>query len=219
MGASVGVGALVVGTSLLLVFALAVQTLDNRLDTSLEIIDDAGDPLPSFQIDDATLWEGAVLDVSITANGSGYVDGTFNVSGAGSGFEGTFTVDGSGGIETVTITSHGNYSSPPTITVNMSTQSGVTSTATLVPDIGNLIYGNFTNTGSVTLPHREVWLFLDGGTSQTPTNLGSAYTPSINSTNWYPGETISLEWFEDGPSTYNRISLTAGGLTAAQTLE
>ena len=44
MGASVGVGALVVGTSLLLVFALAVQTLDNRLDTSLEIIDDAGDP-------------------------------------------------------------------------------------------------------------------------------------------------------------------------------
>ena len=61
MGASVGVGALVVGTSLLLIFALAVQTLDNRLDTSLEIIDDAGDPLPSFQIEDATLWEGACL--------------------------------------------------------------------------------------------------------------------------------------------------------------
>ena len=38
MGASVGVGALVVGTSLLLVFALSVQTLDNRLDPSLEII-------------------------------------------------------------------------------------------------------------------------------------------------------------------------------------
>ena len=30
MGASVGVGDLVVGTSLLLIFALAVQTLDNR---------------------------------------------------------------------------------------------------------------------------------------------------------------------------------------------
>ena len=219
MGASVGVGALVVGTSLLLVFALAVQSLDNRLDTSLEIINDAGDPLPSFQIDDATLWEGAVLDVSITANGSGYVDGTFNVTGAGSGFEGTFTVDGSGGIETVTITSHGNYSSPPTITVNMTTQSGVTSTATLVSDIGNRIYGNFTNTGTITLPLNEVWIFLDGGTSQTPTILGSAYTPAINSTNWYPGETISLDWAEDGPSTYNRISLSAAGLTTAQTLE
>ena len=36
MGASVGVGALVVGTSLLLVFALAMQTLDNQLDASLE---------------------------------------------------------------------------------------------------------------------------------------------------------------------------------------
>ena len=41
-GFSVGVGALVVGTSLLLIFALAVQTLDNRLDASLEAIDDVG---------------------------------------------------------------------------------------------------------------------------------------------------------------------------------
>lgn len=218
MGASVGVGALVVGTSLLLVFALAVQTLDNRLDTSLEIIDDAGDPLPSFQIDDATLWEGAVLSISINNNGSGYVDGSLVATGTGSGFSGTFTVDISGGIESVTITSRGNYSSPPTITVDPSGQSGVTGTASLTSDIGNHIYGNITNTGTVTLPLREVWLFLDGGTSVTPTNLGTAYTPTIGSTNWYPGETIFLDWSEDGSSTYNRISVTAGGLTAAHTL-
>ena len=115
MGASVGVGALVVGTSLLLVFALAVQTLDNRLDASLEAIDEAGDPLPSFQIDDATLWEGAVLSISVNSNGSGYVDGTLIATGTGSGFSGTFTVDAAGGIDTVTITNRGNYSSPPTI--------------------------------------------------------------------------------------------------------
>jgi len=217
MGASVGVGALVVGTSLLLVFALAVQTLDNRLDTSLEIIDDAGDPLPSFQIDDATLWEGAVLSVSVNSNGSGYVDGTLIATGTGSGFSGTFTVDAAGGIDTVTITNRGNYSSPPTITIDASGQSP-TSTATLSSTIGNHIYANLTNTGTVTLPHREVWLFLDGGTSQTPTNLGSAYTPVINSTNWYPGETISLDWSENGPSSYTRISMTAGGLTAAHAL-
>ncbi len=217
MGASVGVGALVVGTSLLLVFALAVQTLDNRLDTSLEIIDDAGDPLPSFQIDDATLWEGAVLSISVNANGSGYVDGTLIATGTGSGFSATFTVDAAGGIDTVTITNRGNYSSPPTITIDASGQSP-TSTATLSSTTGNHIYANLTNTGTVTLPHREVWLFLDGGTSQTPTNLGSAYTPSINSTNWYPGETISLDWSENGPSSYTRISMTAGGLTAAHAL-
>ena len=217
MGASVGVGALVVGTSLLLIFALAVQTLDNRLDASLEAIDDAGDPLPSLQIEDATLWEGAVLSVTVSSNGSGYVDGNLIATGTGSGFSGTFTVDAAGGIETVTITSRGNYSSPPTITVDASGQSP-TSAATLGSTTGNHIYANLTNTGSVTLPLREVWLFLDGGTAEEPTNLGSAYMPTISSTNWYPGETIALDWSEDGPTSYQRISLTAGGLSVAHTL-
>ena len=217
MGASVGVGALVVGTSLLLIFALAVQTLDNRLDASLEAIDDAGDPLPSLQIEDATLWEGAVLSVTVSSNGSGYVDGNLIATGTGSGFSGTFTVDAAGGIETVTITSRGNYSSPPTITVDASGQSP-TSAATLSSTTGNHIYANLTNTGSVTLPLREVWLFLDGGTAEEPTNLGSAYMPTISSTNWYPGETIALDWSEDGPTSYQRISLTAGGLSVAHTL-
>ena len=216
MGASVGVGALVVGTSLLLVFALAMQTLDNQLDASLEAIDDAGDPEPSFEIKDATLWEGAVLSVSVVTNGSGYVDGTLVATGAGSGFSGSFTVDSAGGIESVTITSRGNYSSPPTITVDPSGQSGVS--ASFSSDIGNQIFSNLTNTGSVTMELREVWIFLDGGTSQVPTNLGTAYTPGINSTNWYPGETLALNWLEDGPTTYERISLTAGGLITAHEL-
>ena len=216
MGASVGVGALVVGTSLLLVFALAMQTLDNQLDASLEAIDDAGDPEPSFEIKDATLWEGAVLSVSIVTNGSGYVDGTLVATGAGSGFSGSFTVDSAGGIESVTITSRGNYSSPPTISVDPSGQSGVS--ASFSSDIGNQIFSNLTNTGSVTMELREVWVFLDGGTSQVPTNLGTAYTPGINSTNWYPGETLALNWLEDGPTTYERISLTAGGLITAHEL-
>ncbi len=216
MGASVGVGALVVGTSLLLVFALAMQTLDNQLDASLEAIDDAGDPAPSFEIKDATLWEGAVLSVSIVTNGSGYVDGTLVATGAGSGFSGSFTVDSAGGIESVTITSRGNYSSPPTISVDPSGQSGVS--ASFSSDIGNQIFSNLTNTGSVTMELREVWVFLDGGTSQVPTNLGTAYTPCINSTNWYPGETLALNWLEDGPTTYERISLTAGGLITAHEL-
>tara|TARA_B100000614_G_scaffold226206_1_gene216361 strand:+ start:697 stop:1350 length:654 start_codon:yes stop_codon:yes gene_type:complete len=216
MGASVGVGALVVGTSLLLVFALAMQTLDNQLDASLEAIDDAGDPAPSFEIKDATLWEGAVLSVSVVTNGSGYVDGTLVATGAGSGFSGSFTVDSAGGIESVTITSRGNYSSPPTISVDPSGQSGVS--ASFSSDIGNQIFSNLTNTGSVTMELREVWVFLDGGTSQVPTNLGTAYTPGINSTNWYPGETLALNWLEDGPTTYERISLTAGGLITAHEL-
>ena len=193
-----------------------MQTLDNQLDASLEAIDDAGDPAPSFEIKDATLWEGAVLSVSVVTNGSGYVDGTLVATGAGSGFSGSFTVDSAGGIESVTITSRGNYSSPPTITVDPSGQSGVS--ASFSSDIGNQIFSNLTNTGSVTMELREVWVFLDGGTSQVPTNLGTAYTPGINSTNWYPGETLALNWLEDGPTTYERISLTAGGLITAHEL-
>jgi hypothetical protein len=216
MGASVGLGALIVGTSLMLVFALAVQSLDNRMETSLEIIDDAGEPIPSFQIDDATLWEGAVLTVAITTNGSGYQDGTLVEQSGSGGFSGTFTVDAAGGIETVTITNRGNYSSPPTIIVDISGQPLTSTGATFSSDIGNFIYSNLTNTGPVTIKNREAWLFLDGGTSEEPTNLGSV-TSGIT-THWYPGETIQIEWAEDGATSYERISLTSMGLTMVNTL-
>ena len=216
MGGSVGIGALIVGTSLLLVFALAVQSLDSRMETSLEIIGDAGEPLPSFQIDDATLWEGAVLTVAITTNGSGYLDGTLVEQSGSGGFLGTFTVDASGGIETVTITNRGNYSSPPTIIVDTTGQPLTSTGATFSSDIGNFIYSNLTNTGPVTIENREAWLFLDGGTSVEPTNLGSV--TSGTTTHWYPGETIQLEWAEDGATSYDRISLTSKGLTVANTL-
>jgi hypothetical protein len=216
MGASVGIGALIVGTSLMLVFALAVQSLDNRMETSLEIIDDAGEPIPSFQIDDATLWEGAVLTVAITTNGSGYQDGTLVEQSGSGGFSGTFTVDAAGGIETVTITNRGNYSSPPTIIVDTSGQPLTSTGATFSSDIGNFIYSNLTNTGPVTIKNREAWLFLDGGISEEPTNLGSV-TSGIT-THWYPGETIQIEWAEDGATSYERISLTSMGLTMVNTL-
>ncbi|MBT5593814.1 MAG: hypothetical protein HOJ55_08200 [Euryarchaeota archaeon] len=216
MGASVGIGALIVGTSLMLVFALAVQSLDSRMETSLEIIDDAGEPLPSFRIDDATLWEGAVLTVTIATNGSGYQDGTLVEQSGSGGFSGTFTVDAAGGIETVTITNRGNYSSPPTIIVDPTGQLVGSSGATFSSDIGNFIYSNLTNTGPVTIKNREAWLFLDGGTSEEPTNLGSV--TSGTTTHWYPGETIQLEWAEDGTTSYERISLTSKGLTMVNTL-
>jgi hypothetical protein len=216
MGASVGIGALIVGTSLMLVFALAVQSLDSRMETSLEIIDDAGEPLPSFRIDDATLWEGAVLTVTIATNGSGYQNGTLVEQSGSGGFSGTFTVDAAGGIETVTITNRGNYSSPPTIIVDPTGQLVGSSGATFSSDIGNFIYSNLTNTGPVTIKNREAWLFLDGGTSEEPTNLGSV--TSGTTTHWYPGETIQLEWAEDGATSYERISLTSKGLTMVNTL-
>ena len=216
MGGSVGIGALIVGTSLMLVFALAVQSLDSRMETSLEVIEEAGKPIPSFQIDDATLWEGAVLTVTVATNGSGYLDGTLIEQSGSGGFLGTFTVDAAGGIETVTITNRGNYSSPPTLIVDTTGQPLTSSGATFTSDIGNFIYSNLTNTGPVTIKNREAWLFLDGGTTVEPSNLGSV--TSGTNTHWYPGETIQLEWAEDGATTYDRISLTSNGLTMVNTV-
>ena len=216
MGGSVGIGALIVGTSLMLVFALAVQSLDSRMETSLEIIEDAGEPIPSFQIDDATLWEGAVLTVTVATNGSGYQDGTLVEQSGTGGFLGTFTVDAAGGIENVIITNRGNYSSPPTIIVDTTGQPLTSSGATFSSDIGNFIYSNLTNTGPVTIKNREAWIFLDGGTSEEPTNLGSVTTGVT--THWYSGETIQLEWAEDGATSYERISLTSMGLTMVNRL-
>lgn len=213
MGASVGIGALVIGTSLLLVFGIAIQTLDDRLDASLEIIDEAADAAPEIRIDDATLWEGAVLSVTVASNGSGYQNGTLTTSGGTGGFLGGFTVDASGGIETVYITIRGNYSSAPTVIVDPTGQPGAASGATFTVDIGNFIYANMTNVGSTTVGLADGWIFLDGSSGPAPTNLVSAYTPSINSTNWYPGETIAMEWPEDGASSYERIALTVLGQT------
>ena len=118
MGASVGIGGLIVGTSLMVVFALAITTLDVRMDSSLDALDSANNPLPSFTIDDATIWEGAVVSLTIVDPGAGYTAGTLSTAVAG-GFSATFSVNSTGGIvNPVTITSHGNYSSPPTIQID-----------------------------------------------------------------------------------------------------
>ncbi|MCS5534068.1 MAG: hypothetical protein NZ736_07415, partial [Candidatus Poseidoniaceae archaeon] len=157
MGASVGIGGLIIGTTMLVVFSMVVASIDAKVDTSLQTIDSAKEALPVFTIDDATLWEGAVVDVQIGSGGSGYVNGTLVSSTGSGGFAGTFTVNiATGAITAVAITSHGNYSSAPTIVVQGQTP---TSTATFVASIGNFIHSNVTNTGSYITPLREVWLF------------------------------------------------------------
>ena len=44
MGASVGIGGLIVGTSMMVVFALAVNVIDIRVDSSLDTLDSANEP-------------------------------------------------------------------------------------------------------------------------------------------------------------------------------
>ena len=212
MGASVGIGGLIIGMTMMVVFSMVVASFDAKVDSSLQSIDSANEALPAFTIDDATLWEGAVVDVQFGSGGSGYSNGTLVSSTGNGGFTGTFTVDGSGAIISVAITSHGNYSSAPTIVVQ--TQTPLTP-ATLTATIGNFIHANMTNTGSYITSLREIWLFSDG---DTPTNLGSIYTSGNSNPHWYSGETLHVQWAESGSLPVSRLTITAKGVNMASRL-
>ena len=77
MGASVGIGGLIIGVSMLVVFSMAITAFDSQVATGLDAIESASVPDPSFTIDDATISQFAIHELSISAGnrGTGYVDG------------------------------------------------------------------------------------------------------------------------------------------------
>jgi archaellum component FlaF (FlaF/FlaG flagellin family) len=215
MGASVGIGGLIVGVSMLVVFSMAYQSIALQIDSGLDRIENADEPLPTFTMDDAELWEGAVVDITINSGGSGYSDGTFEADPNTGGLFGTFTTSG-GAIDDVVITSHGNYSSAPTLKFNCNvpcTPSGPAPTYTI--ELGNVIYANLTNTGSTTISHDDMWLFVDGVNA---TSFSDAFTSPIASELWFSGETLSLQWMNADVVGSNRLTLTAGTMTVSHTL-
>jgi hypothetical protein len=197
----------------MVVFALAITTLDVRMDSSLDALDSANEPLPSFIIDDATMWEGAVVSLTIVDSGAGYTAGTLSTAVAG-GFSATFSVNSTGGIvNPVTITSHGNYSSPPTIQID-GPQPGVTSPATITASLGTVIHTNVTNDGPVTLSHDDVWFFVDGTNARSMNTL----VPGPSS-NWYSGETVKVEWRGFSSSSFTTMAVSSHGHNLARILD
>ncbi|MBL6743594.1 MAG: hypothetical protein ISP83_04360 [Candidatus Poseidonia sp.] len=216
MGASVGIGGLIVGISMLVVFSMAYQSITSQIDSGLERLDDADEPIPTFTIDDAILFDGAVVDSTIATAGTGYTNGTLASSTGGGGFAGEYTVDGSGAIVDVVITSHGDYATAPTLTITCATPcTGNSGTGSVVPTLGNAVYANFTNTGSSTIQFDDMWLFTNG---TNPVPFDTAYTSSISSTNWFTGETLFLQWIDTGTIGHDRISMTVGPTTVGHNL-
>ena len=214
MGASVGIGGLIVGISMLVVFSMAYQSISAQIDSGLEQLEQANEPIPTFTIDDATLWEGAVVGLTIASAGLDYTDGTLSAAG---GFAGTYTVGNDGNITNVVITSHGNYSSAPAITITCSTSCPSNSgTASVTATLGNMLYANFTNTGQVTIAHEEMWVFTNGS---NPVGFDTIYTTSSSSTNWYSGETLALVWTNPTSIGEARLSMTVGATTMGSTLD
>ena len=212
MGASVGVGGLIVGTSMLVVLALAVNAIDLRMETSLETIESANEPLPAFTIDNADLALGAILNLQIDDGGTGYVDGTLSATGGGgSGFFGTFTVDANGTIIDAVITNRGDYSSDPTIVIDGPQPTGVNASISITGRI-TVVYANITNTGPAIVPIDEVWLFLDGNIAENLANIG----PIADSDNIYPSDTVGIEWRNIPSNVYETIAMSTNGFNTAR---
>jgi hypothetical protein len=55
MGASVGVGGLIIGISMLVVFSMAYQAISLQIDSGVDRIEEADEPIPTFTIDDAVI--------------------------------------------------------------------------------------------------------------------------------------------------------------------
>ena len=190
MGASVGIGGLIVGTSMLVVLALAVNAVDLRLESSLETIESANELSPTFTIDNADIALGAVTSLQLDDPGTGYVNGTLSATGGGgSGFSGTFTVNNSGAIVSWSITNHGDYSSDPTIVIDGPQPGGANGALSVVART-TVVDVSITNTGSVIVPVNEVWLFLDGENARNLANLA----PITDSQTIFPGDTVEVVW-------------------------
>lgn len=52
MGASVGIGGLIIGMTMMVVFSMVVASFDAKVDSSLQSIDSANEALPVYTIDD-----------------------------------------------------------------------------------------------------------------------------------------------------------------------
>jgi archaellum component FlaF (FlaF/FlaG flagellin family) len=212
MGASVGVGGLIVGTSMLVVLALAVNAIDLRMETSLETIESASEPPSSFTIDNADIALGAVTTLQIDNAGTGYSDGTLSTLEPGD-FAGTYTVNSSGAIISWSITNHGDYSSDPTIVID-NVPPGASNGALSVVSRTTVIDVTFTNTGTTIVPVDEVWLFLDGN---TPTKL-SALAPSVDSDFIYSGDIVTVEWRGLGNDSFDDLAITVDGYSVTRAL-
>ena len=200
---------------MLVVLALAVNAIDLRLESSLETIDSANEPVPSFTIDNADIATGAITSLQIDNPGSGYVNGTISaIGGTGSGFTGTFTVNSSGAIVSWSITSHGDYSSNPIIVIDGPQSTGSNGALSVVTR-STVIDVNITNVGSVIVPVNEVWVFLDGENARNLATLA----PIADSDYIYPGDTVGVVWRGLGNTVFETAALSCNGFNTARTLE
>lgn len=201
MGASVGVGALVVGTACMIALAMALTSVGHRLDEALETIKEAEEPKAKITINNATRDANAILTVSCSPCGATYSSGTLTASGGGSGFSASYTVDMSGEIDSITITEYGkDYTGIVVITPSHAGDSNAVFSTTK----GNALWFNITNDGEKTIPISDMWYSVDGG---TPEKISGKYTTHEYI---FSGEVIAVKDISTGGSTaWSRLAINA----------
>ena len=213
---SVAIGAMVVGTSMLVVFALAMATLEAQVDESIAQIEAVAEPTPIFAIENATNVEGAVVSYTINNPGTGYSSTVGNstlveVNGSAGTFSANLVI--SGGIVTdLNVLNHGSsylYASTYYLEV---TGSNVGTNLNITATLGNLVYVNITNDGSNDVTTDVSWLFTDGG---APINLSKTLHDGYVPNTIFPGETFEFYYDSGAQATVSRVAITIDGLTKA----
>ncbi|MBT60023.1 MAG: hypothetical protein CMA63_00540 [Euryarchaeota archaeon] len=223
MGASVGIGGLIIGISMLVVFSMAITAFDSQVESSLVTIESASVPLPSIAVENANMFEHAIHSITATTPGSGF---TMDGDGFGwltasngtstdcSGFEARFVPDGNDGIGAITVLNHGNCKDPVIVVDAVRSGLGDGDDPVFSTTIRSYVYSNLTNTGSVTIPTEEILVFFDGSHvlvhQQTMQN-------QISHSNLFSGETTDMVW-RNVDAASERLTFTVGETTVSQSI-
>ena len=216
MGGSVAVGALIVGIGLLGVFVIANDAIIAQMETSVEVIEAEDDPSPSIRIRDANLAEDAIISVDVNAPGTGYttcvLSATCRITASGStgsGWYASYTVSG-GGIDEITIQAHGSdYTG--TITFTIDNPNGNADASIHNPTIGNIVYVNASNDGSVSIDVDDMWISVEG---LEPAPLSNFYSTFGT---FFPTEIIPIVYMESGSSgLISSVTITGNGAIATR---
>ena len=207
---SVAVGAMVVRTSLLVVFALAMATLETQVEESLAQIEASAEPLTQFTIENANNVDGAVVSFTINNGGTGYSPGQVVVNGSTGSFLANLEI--SGGVVTgLDVLNYGSsYLYTPSLYFLEITGPNTGTNLNISATVGKLVYTNITNDGSNDIDTDFAWLFTDGG---APINLSQGIDGYSQNT-IFPGETFELI-YDVSNVTATRIAVTIDGITKA----
>ena len=233
---SVGVSALMVGTALLVVFALATTSIDHQLASSLDQIEESSESLPNVRINTIENIEIAIVGVEINTFGADlscpceiYASLDNGVTAAHL-FGATFSLDVGNQVDSVTeILNHGSYlySDLASLTLHTNASSTSANLPTFRMVTKTVVYATVENIGVTTITPEESWVLFDGSNPVQMSSLiafddGPENHLSVNASTdfsmFYPGDVFVLQHIMDSDlvaDKYEQVSIFVDGIQTA----